>query len=654
MRVLLLTTHLQGGAGIACRRLWEGLQECEPVQVASLIYRHGASLSCLQWCRESGSITEEWLYENPQEWPDERLSILTNQNRTPFSSTYFSVSEVSNVFDRPLAAAIDEHDVVNLHWTSGLVSGCVLKYLSESGKPVLITLHDLNHFTGGCHYPAECVQFRTGCLACPQVAGTSNQDIVRKQHALKKQFLCAPNIFWTGPSEWIVQLLQSSGMAHDHTHVLNSIKNPIQDQAPPNADFVRSIAGLSGLSSAHLGIIADDLSDLRKGGECAVEAIGASFTHLLGPLQIHLVGSESQACALQLRNYIREHAAEARSGGSISICEYGRLSPENLGYLLGQIDVLIFPSFEENYSNLLIEAISSGCQVVAFPVGGNLEIARRYPSDVKLVELGFPIELGVNANARPDLQALMQTRMSDVIVSTLNALRPDSADRHTHSCGHDHSRFNVCSQYVQAFQHVLDWTHNRNSLDVPRIPVPQQFMRDWLPLHLATYPLDALDQQESVFLLRFQHNRHWFVPANSTLLILCLQPSQDDSYLSRRLNCLDFRCASICIFRHSQHGVKQFPGWDTHLLSITACQDSSLRSELFLDCSEETGIPALLAWVSWDEVPGQGLMSLDQLILASLVGDTIIPPMAGLADYSLSEAIDITIGWQEHLCVPGS
>ena len=42
--------------------------------------------------------------------------------------------------------------------------------------PIVWTLHDMNPFTGGCHYSGDCGKFRESCGACPELQSTIQED----------------------------------------------------------------------------------------------------------------------------------------------------------------------------------------------------------------------------------------------------------------------------------------------------------------------------------------------------------------------------------------------------------------------------------------------------------------------------------------------
>jgi len=74
---------------------------------------------------------------------------------------------------------IRDADIINLHWVAGLVDYSSMA-TSLAGKKIVWTLHDMNPFTGGCHYAGRCNKYEKSCGACPQLGSTSEDDLAAK------------------------------------------------------------------------------------------------------------------------------------------------------------------------------------------------------------------------------------------------------------------------------------------------------------------------------------------------------------------------------------------------------------------------------------------------------------------------------------------
>ncbi len=63
---------------------------------------------------------------------------------------------------------VQDADIIHVHWTPGLLN-LEIAPLFFLGKSVIFTIYDMSLFTGGCHYPFDCMGYLDGCLNCPEV-----------------------------------------------------------------------------------------------------------------------------------------------------------------------------------------------------------------------------------------------------------------------------------------------------------------------------------------------------------------------------------------------------------------------------------------------------------------------------------------------------
>ena len=52
-----------------------------------------------------------------------------------------------------------EIDVIHLHWVAKLIDYTSFFASVPDQFPIVWTLHDMNPFTGGCHYAGDCMHF---------------------------------------------------------------------------------------------------------------------------------------------------------------------------------------------------------------------------------------------------------------------------------------------------------------------------------------------------------------------------------------------------------------------------------------------------------------------------------------------------------------
>ena len=151
MKVLILNTYEQGGAGIAAGRLQQALNQ-SGVQVKSL---------------SAAAVGNRWPFYA------ERLSFLPFERDKSVRFSFSLANFGKNILQHPL---VQEADILHLHWINqGFLSLKGIRQLAALGKPIVWTLHDMWAFTGGCHYSRGCDHFLHACGKCPYLGKPSDR-----------------------------------------------------------------------------------------------------------------------------------------------------------------------------------------------------------------------------------------------------------------------------------------------------------------------------------------------------------------------------------------------------------------------------------------------------------------------------------------------
>jgi hypothetical protein len=167
MKILKISTFPHGGATIAARRQKDALRRAG----------HDCTLVCI---RENGGSTaistlvddDEIILDVPASaWSySGRITMAyCSGNRSDISNTWFSFWPCETFLDDELLKICLDFDVIHLHWIAHMVSSRLLSKLRLHSRRIVITGHDMNHFTGGCHYSAGCLNFQDVCRQCPQL-----------------------------------------------------------------------------------------------------------------------------------------------------------------------------------------------------------------------------------------------------------------------------------------------------------------------------------------------------------------------------------------------------------------------------------------------------------------------------------------------------
>jgi glycosyltransferase involved in cell wall biosynthesis len=333
MKVLHLSTHTTGGAGIACLRLDRALK-LSGVE-SNVMVRNNAhnnhvpeiwnELSDIQKVKK---LAEQKLYDAKYA----RLSKIVkkvDELFTPFTS----------IWDITTTKMYQEADLIHLHWIAGFVD--IASFFEKCEKPIVWTLHDYAPFNNGLHYPNANQD---------EYAEFANINNSIMELALKHQQLTIIT-----PSKYLMnQSLKSMHFnSFDHHHIVNPIDETkyyfSEKQYAKNALDIP-------LDKKILVFVADELSYTRKGYAKLMEAINE-------------LNSVDLFCLVVGNN----------NGDSLKEFEQikymGHVTDENqmrLIYSAG--DLLAMPSLDDNLPNIIVEGLCCGTPVVAFGTGGITEM----------------------------------------------------------------------------------------------------------------------------------------------------------------------------------------------------------------------------------------------------------------------------------------
>ena len=249
------------------------------------------------------------------------------------------------------SAIPSEADIIHLHGLNGAVTIDALTRVAQDRK-VVWTLHDMNPFTGACHYSLGCAGFVSDCSSCPAVKAPFHGSV--KRHLAKKIDAMGeiPGLSIVAPSGWLADLARKSATFRDH-HIL-VIPNPVNPTYLQNEDDQVGDGREKGFRAM---AIAKNLSDPVKAIDIAVSAFH-EVTRGISDAQLSLVG----------------RGGETFAGHNINLT--GQLSARELAHELSNSDVLIVPSRAENAPLVIAEAAARGCIPLVADVGGMREMIK--------------------------------------------------------------------------------------------------------------------------------------------------------------------------------------------------------------------------------------------------------------------------------------
>ena len=238
---------------------------------------------------------------------------------------------------------LDDYDIVHLHGVSGALSEKDWTSLSEA-KKVVWTLHDMNPFTGACHYSLGCEGYTTGCSSCPAVRTIARPTVAEAWETKRDRVSSLTNLSVVAPSHWLSRQASSSGILGNQSIVVQH--NPIQSVFCETPE--RRVRAENEMAVV---VVAKNLDDKVKNVVQAVSAVKEARQQRKD-VTLTLVGQGGHGFA----------------GPGIELA--GALSAPPLKDVFSRSDVLIVPSLAENAPLVIPEAAAQGVTPFVADVGG--------------------------------------------------------------------------------------------------------------------------------------------------------------------------------------------------------------------------------------------------------------------------------------------
>jgi glycosyltransferase involved in cell wall biosynthesis len=320
-------------------------------------------------------------------------------NRNAHSET-FSMARLPEVSRLSLDSV--DVDVVHLHWLAFFADYESFFESIPRHVPIVWTLHDMNAFTGGCHYSGGCQRFRSGCGGCPQITNPSPQDVSADSFEAKRLAMAGRRIHVTAPSQWMIDLAQQSSVWPEETTFEKiHLGFDLSQFYPVDKSEARRQLGIES-DAVLIGFGADDLKSHRKG-----------FHHLLNSLRKIQSKSPIEGLVFGAGEIPpSEDLPKFHSQGFVDSVDRQRL-------IYSAADLVIVPSREDNQPQVGLEAMACRTPVVGFDAGGIPEYVRQGETGC-LVPLGDEGRLAESISGLVDLQSLRQ-RLGDSALAMVAA-----------------------------------------------------------------------------------------------------------------------------------------------------------------------------------------------------------------------------------------
>ena len=351
--VLVSTSDRNGGAAIACYRIYQALKK-NGVEVSMLVRDKVSDDKDVSTINSNIFIK----FFNFMSFCIERLCILF---RLGFKKKHlFQVSfdnfGAMNLLKNPL---IEEADVINFHWTSqGLLSLSQLEELLKKNKRIVFTMHDMHYFTGICHYARKCDNFETGCGNCLFLnGGKKENDFSRRWFRRKQKIEHRQNLIFVACSNWLRDTAKTSLMFEKNK--VFSVPNPINTDVFRPYDKAKARQKFNLTKKYVILFGAANFTDKRKGLKYLLEAlrlIHIKYTEFDDDIQLLVFGEGDETM-------MRQFPYSYKTAGYIK-------DEKDLAMLYSAANIFVTPSLDDNLPNTVMEALSCGVPCAAFNTGG--------------------------------------------------------------------------------------------------------------------------------------------------------------------------------------------------------------------------------------------------------------------------------------------
>lgn len=246
-------------------------------------------------------------------------------------------------------------DIIHLHW---ICRGFIhVPALASFQRPIVWTLHDSWAFTGGCHVPGDCINYKAQCGLCPQLGSKHAWDLSRWTWNRKYKYWRDTPLTIVTPSQWLADCARSSSLLQQRR--IEVIHNGIDlnQYRPVDKQEARTILGLPNEKKLVLLSAMNATFDINKGFrhlEAALRQLSADGWH--ERLELLVIGQSAPSTPINT-------GVPSRFLGVLRDDVSMRLA-------YSAADVTVMASAQENLPNSIMESLTCGTPVVAFNVGG--------------------------------------------------------------------------------------------------------------------------------------------------------------------------------------------------------------------------------------------------------------------------------------------
>jgi glycosyltransferase involved in cell wall biosynthesis len=264
-------------------------------------------------------------------------------------------------------------DIIHFHNLHGgyFDLGCLSELTQNT--PGVITMHDQWLFTGHCAHAMECERWHTGCGKCPDLIRYpgANRDATHINWLRKRRIYSKSHFSVVTPSQWLFDKLPLSIIKPDLSRVIH---NGVDQKVFQPGNQLEARQQLNIPKDAFVLLYVANHGPLNpyKDHQTIEGAIAriANRQTIQKPVTLISLGGEEGHDKI----------------GSVSIEHRGFIrDPQKIALYYQSSDLYLHASMADTFPTTVLEALSSGCPVIATAVGG-------IPEQIVDEETGFLVK----------------------------------------------------------------------------------------------------------------------------------------------------------------------------------------------------------------------------------------------------------------------